>query len=370
MQRLISITKRASRRLPRKLVAVSAAVLSIGVLAPAAGAGVAGAAPAVVAGDGLAVLEALDLPGPMVAARLAPDVTFVGTAGSVLSREPGTGVVRVDVPEVPYGAPALTTWGWTPSLIETLTARIANGADLEPAVAALEPARLGSVSVAAAGPNDYVSAGCQEVKAVDNDYWFGCWRTKQGTRDAAGNLYRGDEFYAISRAAQMARTTKLTAGFTYGAAEAINVSPKSDISGNNCGSVTIGISGWGMSLSESQPVCPSRISPTTLPNEHMVTWHGHRAGQVATEGVVLTRTPAGELRGQQFSNPQPPTTTTRATTPTTCCAASSARSSRASSAHHHSIRGNGVPDRYAISSRPGIMARRRIAPRSAPAHQH
>lgn len=289
-------------------MSISALVVSWGVGGSAASTAAA-LPPVSLESPDLQVSEWAALPGDLVVLRFAPNGAAVVRKGASISRaavpldgELTAQAMRTSVPDQGIDAPALSTFGWTPTLIDRLATTVANGTPIPEAVLAIEPLRLAGVSPAAASssPDDIVNANCI-INDLPDAYSKGCFTTKRGTY-SGGFLYRGDQFYALVDPEYNYESYTVTGGFTYGGSLVINSDPQSEIPSGSCGDVTLGFSFFGANFSESRVVCPDKISPTEREASMQTTWIGHTRGpQEHTLGVIGTKTVAGELREQHFS---------------------------------------------------------------------
>ncbi len=142
--------------------------------------------------------------------------------------------------------------------------------------------------------NVVYDSGCAVIDDVAR-HWQGCFRRK-------GTSSTDPDHYYLADASQAAGNAKvggywLTSGSThhrYGNAELIvQWQPGSDIPGSDCETVSIGMSGYGVSFSDSFTRCPTEIHITAGTQNFDSNWQGCKGSQYTpgTAAETFTRVP-------------------------------------------------------------------------------
>ncbi|MDQ1438353.1 MAG: hypothetical protein QOK43_1982 [Acidimicrobiaceae bacterium] len=238
--------------------------------------------PPVVDGGDQPVQDVIALPGGMVMATLSGGASaFVGPYGTLATRQvavthPSTG----DEAVVEYQADsghgtvedivelwrAFKTAGWDPAASRTMLDRFDAGEGLDAIGHRVEAGEYTTaLSTAPGGPTppagDYWVDGCIDETEVhmQNFHGRGCWTRYVGQKDANGR-WLGDKSYALAKANTLGEMDKLTSAHHYTTGEIRSWSPTGHID-TDCHDVTVSASGFGMSFSETQPICADQIEP-------------------------------------------------------------------------------------------------------------
>lgn len=144
------------------------------------------------------------------------------------------------------------------------------------------------------------ASGCA---TVDNSYvyWHGCFTRTSGDSDSTYN-YIGDQSQATGYAKNIHRLTRGRAKHEYNGANALIVrwQPIIDIPEGSCQQVTFGVSGYGLSLSDTFTLCPDKLHPSISDSVFESSWEGHSHGTKGVAAETLVRVKRGTSSGFTF----------------------------------------------------------------------
>jgi hypothetical protein len=143
--------------------------------------------------------------------------------------------------------------------------------------------------------NSVYDSGCARIDDAPLE-WQGCFVRKGTSSSDASHFYLADSSQAAGHAHLGGYW--LTSGRThhrYGNAELIvKWAPGSDISGNECATVSIGITGWGTTLSDSFTRCPTIVHVEPGTQNFDSEWQGCKGSQntPGTAAETFTKVPS------------------------------------------------------------------------------
>ncbi|MEA3076441.1 MAG: hypothetical protein QOF60_1349 [Actinomycetota bacterium] len=206
--------------------------------------------------------------------------------------EPSTGA------EAAVAAQQLSASGWTQDVQLALLELVGHGTPPATAIQQVEPQR--SSAAAAGDPNpdgDYFENGCAYDQLDDNGVSArGCYRRYWGYEDE-DDKYAGATSWAYAgideNPGQSTVLTIVTTAHTYSNATMRQYDPLGTISQGSCSTIGLGISAYGVNVSQSQPVCPEKLQPTIYEDGTVygVDWRGRTSsGSRHTELVEVAHT--------------------------------------------------------------------------------
>lgn len=241
------------------------------------------------------VAERLDLPGGAMALRTFGGNVLIGPMGTEIVLLDGS--VGVLAPEPLSGVADLST-GWNDGTLNRFLDMVLDGASLTAAAEAVEPYRL-----AAASPTNELdtteNATCiaaEDARAQAKQ----CVRRQTGHNNgthrfvgAASHTWAapGDDQEFVS-------IRKIKNKHDYGKTEVqeiVDWEPKVDQEIGSCGQVSTGVSGFGISVSYNQTLCPDRLLPKLrfLGQEQFRTeWQGNRRGPAVAQAADIVKVPS------------------------------------------------------------------------------
>lgn len=229
--------------------------------------------------------------------------------GTQIGQEPvALGEVRemltVRPPEPSNGAEArlaaqqLAASGWTEDVQSALLELVGSGTPPVSAISQVEPQRS---SAATEDPNPEKEHFHENCIYVDNPNEGtraqGCFKRYWGQENEY-EAFTGStsKAFAAVDSSELVLTIVTTA-HSYGNARMRDYDPMSPIEQGACGTVGLGLSGYGVSVSQSQQICPEKLFPTILDRGTVygVDWRGTVTSgeQRHTELVEIARLDKG-----------------------------------------------------------------------------
>jgi alpha-tubulin suppressor-like RCC1 family protein len=252
--------------------------------------------PPVVNDANTAVTDVVALPGGLVAARVQYSGAYIGSYGASLAL---TGTYTrlsdtslIEDKDVALDAPDGSTsdiaqrqaWlegigGWTTQDETSILDQIDAGASLT-GIARQAESRAATATTATDTPG--VDPHCVIVPASDANYHGrGCYDRADGNSNASYK-YMGDRSWASARANSSWQIDQLSTEHTYTGATIVQWDPSSQKT-TDCGNgatTTVGVSGYGVSLSQTEPVCTTEMTPDLIgphgnvADDFKTTWEG------------------------------------------------------------------------------------------------
>lgn len=199
------------------------------------------------------------------------------------------------------GAPAAILDAFTGTFSATKTAA-ADTVSFQDAAGKAQPAQLAEVT--ASGLKFYQSL-CQEFRK-GSGRWYGCTRRYDNTHESdPDSFYKYDDGEAFGFGQGGADIVRGIVEHEYaGYMHMVSWAPNATYNPGVCGSVTIGVSQWGGTLSTSFPICPNKVYPGYGVGFFRTTWEGRSESPDRVVGAAADVVMRGDcfcVDGYQFN---------------------------------------------------------------------
>jgi hypothetical protein len=200
-----------------------------------------------------------------------------------------------DGTEARLAAQQLSASGWTQDVQLALLELVGSGAPPAAAIDQVEPQRSSAAGEGDPNPDeDFFDEGCA-YDTMDHNHVDarGCYRRYWGYEDE-DEAYAGATSWAFAGVHGDGTVLKIvTTAHSYGNATMRQYNPLSTVNQGSCSSFGLSLSGYGVSVSQSQQVCPEKLQPTIYEDGTVygVDWRGTVGdGTRHTELVEIART--------------------------------------------------------------------------------